>query len=88
MAAIEQETIDDIEFYHQSEEPIDAGPDDFIGCGQHIDIHHQLCHYMIPMEVETPRSDGIDHEKDGETHDEHAQEFEIMVAHKRQAAIQ
>ncbi len=79
-AAIEQEAIDDVELHHQSEEPIDARPDDLVGLWQHINIHQQLGDDIVPMEGEAARGDGINHDEQHKAHNEHPQEFQIMIA--------
>ena len=79
-AAVEQETIDDVKLQHQAEEPVDARPDNLVGLGQHVDVHKQLGDDVVPMEGETARSDGVDHDEQHEADDEHPQEFQIMVA--------
>ena len=79
-AAVEQETIDDVELHHQAEEPVDARPNDLVGLRQHVDVHEQLGDDVVPMEGEAARGDGVDHDEQHEADDEHPQEFQIMVA--------
>ena len=66
--------------HHQSEEPIDARPDNLVGLWQHVNIHQQLGDDIVPMEGEAAWGDGINHDEQDEAHNEHPQEFQIMVA--------
>ena len=69
--SVDQQAIDDIQFYHQSEEPVDAWPDDLVWCWQYIDIHKQLGNDVVPMELEAPWGYDIHDDEEGEAHYQH-----------------
>ena len=85
VAAVETETVEQVELQHQTEEPVGTRPDDSVGMGQHVDVHQQLGHDMLGTVMERTGCDGIHHGEGGKAQYHHVEQFLIVVADKAPA---
>ena len=82
MAAIEQQTIDDVELQHQTEEPVWTRPDDVIRILQHIVEHAQHRYDIQRLIVVRTLRDVVNHRECHETCYHHLEELQIVIADK------
>ena len=82
MAAIDEETVYDVELQHQTEEPIWTWPDDVVWIWQNIIEHAQHRHNVERCIVMRARRDEVEHGECSETGYHHLEEFQIMIAYE------
>ena len=82
MAAIEQQSIDDVELQHQTEEPVRTRPDDSVGILQHVVEHAQHRYDIQYLIVVRTLRDVVNHRECHETYYHHLEELQIVIADK------
>ena len=82
MAAIEQQSIDDVKLQHQTKEPVRTRPDDVIRIWQYIIEHAQHRNDVERCIVVRARRDKVEHRECYETYYHHLEELQIVIADK------
>ena len=78
-AAPQQQTIDDVELHHQSEEPVGSGPDDVVRVGHHVVEHEHLADDVHHLVFVRSWRYGVHHREDHVAHYHHLKELrEVM----------
>ena len=75
----EQQTIDDVELKHQSEEPEGTWPYHMVRVGHDVVEHAKLCNDSERRVVPAARRYGIDHGESDKTYHHHLKQFEVMI---------
>ena len=81
-AAVHQQTVDDLQLYHKSEEPVWAWPDVGVGTDADVDGHRQHSEYFAYGVVIGVGCHAVDENKGGIAYYHHTEQLEVVVLDK------
>ena len=88
VTAVEQQSVNDVELQHQAEEPERPRPDNFVGGGQQVVHHQQLCGHIHEAIVVGAGGEVVYHEECGIAHKHHDPEFAEVLLHEGPGTIE